>query len=284
MDEQRGYLRYPAIHDDAIVFHNHTAGERVAGAEAVRAHIAAIFARWPTLRFERRSLRCAEDFAVSEWTARAEHPDDGRRLGFYHFGDGTMIQQPHATLLGVERIWIGADTLVASGATLAAVPEADAADDGEPIISIGSRVWAAPGLSIVAHRRVEIGDDVWFGPGVYITDAGHDPSDPDIPIGHRMEPAEPVRIGDGSWLGTGVVVLPGVTIGDHVTVGANAVVCDDLPSYTVAVGSPARVVRHVGEGAPLAILSTADRDRFDEATGEPRDDGEADVVALRRDR
>ena len=209
---------------------------------------------------------------------------DGRRLGFYHFGDGTMIQQPHATLLGVERIWIGADTLVASGATLAAVPEADAADDGEPIISIGSRVWAAPGLSIVAHRRVEIGDDVWFGPGVYITDAGHDPSDPDIPIGHRMEPAEPVRIGDGSWLGTGVVVLPGVTIGDHVTVGANAVVCDDLPSYTVAVGSPARVVRHVGEGAPLAILSTADRDRFDEATGEPRDDGEADVVALRRDR
>ena len=45
-----------SLHDDAIVFHNHTAGERVAGAPAVRAHIAAIFARWPTLRFERRSL------------------------------------------------------------------------------------------------------------------------------------------------------------------------------------------------------------------------------------
>ena len=59
-----------SMHDDAIVFHNHTAGERVAGAAAVRAHIGAIFARWPTLRFERRSLRCGEDFAVSEWTAR----------------------------------------------------------------------------------------------------------------------------------------------------------------------------------------------------------------------
>ena len=69
-----------AMHDDAIVFHNHTAGERVAGAEAVRAHIGAIFARWPTLRFERRSLRCGDDFAASEWTARAEHPDDGRKL------------------------------------------------------------------------------------------------------------------------------------------------------------------------------------------------------------
>ena len=55
-----------SIHDDAIVFDNHTAGERVAGAAAVRDHIAAIFARWPTLRFERRVIRCGEDFAVSE--------------------------------------------------------------------------------------------------------------------------------------------------------------------------------------------------------------------------
>ena len=69
-----------SLHDDAIVFHNHTAGERVEGAAAVRAHIAAIFARWPTLRFERRALRVGDDFAVSEWTARATHPDDDRRL------------------------------------------------------------------------------------------------------------------------------------------------------------------------------------------------------------
>src|SRR3954451_3876729 len=69
-----------SMHDDAIVFHNHTAGERVEGAPAVSEHIASIFARWPTLRFERRALRCGEDFAVSEWTASATHPDDGRRL------------------------------------------------------------------------------------------------------------------------------------------------------------------------------------------------------------
>ena len=69
-----------SMHDDAIVFHNHTAGERVDGADAVREHIAAIFARWPTLRFTRRALRVGDDFAVSEWTARATHPDDGREL------------------------------------------------------------------------------------------------------------------------------------------------------------------------------------------------------------
>jgi uncharacterized protein (TIGR02246 family) len=69
-----------SMHDDDIVFHNHTAGERFDGAAAVRDHIAAIFARWPTLRFERRALRVGDDFAVSEWTARATHPDDGRKL------------------------------------------------------------------------------------------------------------------------------------------------------------------------------------------------------------
>jgi ketosteroid isomerase-like protein len=69
-----------AMHDDAIVFHNYTAGERVEGAEPVRTHIGRIFERWPTLRFERRSLRVGDGFAVSEWTARASRRDDGRRL------------------------------------------------------------------------------------------------------------------------------------------------------------------------------------------------------------
>jgi hypothetical protein len=75
------------MHDDAIVFHNHTAGQRVAGAAAVREQIGAIFARWPTLRFERRFLRCGEDFAASEWTARAVHADDRRGSN----GDGVDI-------------------------------------------------------------------------------------------------------------------------------------------------------------------------------------------------
>src|SRR5437763_12441196 len=67
-----------AAHADGVVFHNHTAGERVEGADAVRAHIGGIFENWPTLRFTGRSLRVADDFAVSEWTARAEK--DGELL------------------------------------------------------------------------------------------------------------------------------------------------------------------------------------------------------------
>jgi uncharacterized protein (TIGR02246 family) len=68
-----------AFHADDIVFHNHTAGERVEGATAVRDHIGGIFERWPDLRFRSRALRVSDDFAVSEWTATAT-TSDGRRL------------------------------------------------------------------------------------------------------------------------------------------------------------------------------------------------------------
>ncbi|HTN99645.1 MAG TPA: acyltransferase [Microthrixaceae bacterium] len=172
-------------------------------------------------------------------------PEDSDRYEFGSFGSGTLIEQPFKVLLGPEHISIGNDSLIAAGAMLAAWPESEEAYADGPILRIGDRVWGARGLSIVAHLDIEIGDDVWFGPGVYVTDAGHDSADLDIPIGLQMEPAQPVRIGAGSWLGTGAVVLPGVTIGEHVVIGANSVVCDDIPANSIAVGSPARVVRHI---------------------------------------
>ena len=64
-----------SFHADDVVFENHTAGERAEGAEEVRAHIAGIFERWPSLRFRGRRLYAAADFAVGEWTATATRPD-----------------------------------------------------------------------------------------------------------------------------------------------------------------------------------------------------------------
>jgi taurine dehydrogenase small subunit len=64
-----------AFHAGDIVFENHTAGERVEGADAVRAHIGTIFERWPSLRFRGRSFHASEGFAVSEWTATATRSD-----------------------------------------------------------------------------------------------------------------------------------------------------------------------------------------------------------------
>ena len=64
-----------------------------------------------------------------------------------------------------------------------------------------------------------------------------------IPISQQTQVERPVSIGDGSWLGAGVVVLPGSQIGKHVAVGANSVVTGILPDYCVAVGTPARVIK-----------------------------------------
>ena len=57
----------------------------------------------------------------------------------------------------------------------------------------------------------------------------------------------PIRIGKNCWLGAGVVVLPGVTIGDNTVVGAGSIVNKDLPANVVAVGNPCKVLREIGE-------------------------------------
>jgi steroid delta-isomerase-like uncharacterized protein len=86
-----------ALHAPDIVFQNHTAGERVEGANAVREHIGGIFERWPDLRFRGRRLYPGADFVVSEWTATATH-SDGRRLEWdgidvFPFRDGLIARK-----------------------------------------------------------------------------------------------------------------------------------------------------------------------------------------------
>jgi ketosteroid isomerase-like protein len=81
-----------ALHDREIVFHNHTADEKAEGAEAVREHIAEIFRNNPDLAFTTRSLRCGEDFAVCEWTARAGGREwDG--VDVFPLRDGLLLRK-----------------------------------------------------------------------------------------------------------------------------------------------------------------------------------------------
>ena len=92
-------------------------------------------------------------------------------------------------------------------------------------------------------RHIDIGDDVAIGPNVYITDHNHRYDDITAPIAGQWLAQDSVRIGAGSWLGTGVIVLPGSDIGVHVAVAAGSVVRGRLPDRSVAAGAPARVVR-----------------------------------------
>lgn len=114
------------------------------------------------------------------------------------------------------------------------------------IVTIGDRCVIGRHSSIVGHFDITIEDDVFFGPNVYVTDQNHSTADPTKPIGAQSKPEKPVTIGRGSWLGTNVVVLPGVSIGEHTAVGAGSVVTQDLPAFSIAVGSPAKVVATSG--------------------------------------
>lgn len=108
-------------------------------------------------------------------------------------------------------------------------------------IRVGRRFFANFNLVVLDEAFVTVGDDCFIGPNVSIYTACHS-TDP-VKRNTRQEWAEPVKIGNNVWIGGGVTILPGVTIGDNVTIGAGSVVVKDIPSGSVAVGNPAKVVR-----------------------------------------
>jgi maltose O-acetyltransferase len=110
-------------------------------------------------------------------------------------------------------------------------------------IHIGARTFVNFGLFALDVAEIRIGDDVQIGPSVQLLTPTH-PLEPE-PRRAKWEAAKPIAIGDNAWLGGGVVVCPGVTIGQDTVVGAGAVVTGDLPPGVLAVGNPARVVRPV---------------------------------------
>ena len=178
---------------------------------------------------------------VQELGAIGPRTRRGRRFGA--FGDDSVICFPPTALVNERYIHIGAGTIIGPHVSLSAgmVPGQQCVTD--PVVRIGDRCLIGRGSGIVGHLSIEIGDDVWTGHHVYITDQNHGYEDLDRPISVQVMPERPVRIGDGSWLGHGTVVLPGATIGRHVVVGANSVVRGDIPDFCLAAGNPAKVLK-----------------------------------------
>lgn len=168
---------------------------------------------------------------------------------FREFGAGSVMTFPLGSVFNEKWITIGADTLIAEQVTLSAglMPGHDLGPD--PVLRIGDRCVIGRGSHIVAHQSIEIGDDVWTGPYVYVTDQNHGYADPEIPIGRQFPVNRPVSIGAGTWLGAGVIVLPGARIGRNVVIAAGSVVRGEIPDRCVVAGVPARVIRqHTGAG------------------------------------
>lgn len=119
------------------------------------------------------------------------------------------------------------------------------ANFGGKHVHFGKNVYANFNLTMVDDGHIYVGDYTMFAPGVIVATAGHPilPELRETVYQYNM----PVHIGKNCWIGAGAIILPGVTIGDQVVVGAGSVVTKDLPSNVVAVGNPCRVVREVNE-------------------------------------
>ena len=175
-------------------------------------------------------------------------PGDPRARRFGAFGEGSLLCFPLGAIYNERYIRIGSQTIVGPYVTLSAGMAPGQEMVSDPVVSIGDRTMIGRGSHVVGHFSIDIGDDIQTGPYVYVTDQNHVYDDPDTPVGRQWPVEEAVSIGSGSWLGTGVVVLPGATIGRNAVIGAGSVVTGEIPDHAVAVGSPARVVKRYRPG------------------------------------
>ena len=114
------------------------------------------------------------------------------------------------------------------------------------VISFGSGSEIGNHSTISAVNEVVIENNVLTGPHVFISDHNHEYRNPRKPVckqGVMLKDGSKVVIGEGSWLGTNVVVVGNVRVGKHCVIGANSVVTKDIPDYSVAAGIPCKVIK-----------------------------------------
>jgi acetyltransferase-like isoleucine patch superfamily enzyme len=114
-----------------------------------------------------------------------------------------------------------------------------------PTLQVGDRTGIGHGCSFTVGKRISIGSDCRIAAGVHMFDSNGHPTDPEARQAGSPPPTEevrPITVGDNVWIGRGVLVFPGTTIGANSVISAGAVVTGDVPPNTVAAGNPARRV------------------------------------------
>lgn len=171
------------------------------------------------------------------------------------FGRKDLCIFSSSRLGGMDCMRIGKGFTAGKGLWLEAVKEYPATGQTfSPELIIGDRVSVGEYVHIGCNHRVVIGDDVLMGSKIYITDHNHGvyrgdtPDSPMTPpIARCLTEGESVEIGARCWIGEFVTILPGVTIGEGSIIGSHSTVTHDIPDNSIAVGSPARVVKQWNE-------------------------------------
>lgn len=188
----------------------------------------------------RRALASYRDEPMKRVAFRAKlmHPYWERK--FHRFGDHSILHKPD-WVYGPRYISIGERVVILKSAWLAV--ERPAWGNTTPVIDIGNGVAIRPYVTLSAAESIVIEDDVVISAFTTLVDSDHvhGGAGDNIVWGGKLAKS-PIRVGRGTWIGERVAVLRGANIGKFCTIGSNSVVRGDIPDYSVAVGSPARVV------------------------------------------
>jgi acetyltransferase-like isoleucine patch superfamily enzyme len=188
----------------------------------LRSRILGLRRRWHLIKFAWLESRSHRRLVVGSG-CEAAVPVRGDGIGTLHIGRNNTLGFRAAFRLGSGEILLQART-------------ADA------VIEIGEGNWFSNNVAIVANERIVIGNGCQIGDMVTIYDSDFHELDPKTRI-RSAGPSAPVVIGSNVWLGSRVMVLKGVSIGDNTVVGAMSLVTRSLPANCVAAGVPARVIR-----------------------------------------
>ncbi len=167
------------------------------------------------------------------WNRARIHLEFARRRAFCRWPvHGNVLE-----MLREGRLELGAHALLEPGVWLTS-------PSGR--IRIGGGSFLNLGVQVAAVELVEIGEHCMLANGCFVTDADHRFDDPARPVPWQGFTAKgPTRLGDNVWCGANVVITGGVTVGERCVIGANAVVTEDLPPFSIAVGAPAVVIRTI---------------------------------------
>jgi acetyltransferase-like isoleucine patch superfamily enzyme len=200
------------------------------------------------------ALRRARENPIERIALRGRLVEPFRRRQFFAFGHGSVVHKP-TCVLGAHHISIGERSLVLNGAWLAV--ETMAWERPGPVLAIGDRVAVRPFCTISASAAITLEDDVIVGAYSSIIDSDHTFADGNPNVMHNRVAADPISIGRGTWIAERVAILRGARIGCCCIIGANSVVKDDIPDFSIAVGAPAKVVGTVEGVDPRAAPAAA---------------------------
>jgi acetyltransferase-like isoleucine patch superfamily enzyme len=161
----------------------------------------------------------------------------GRQLNY------VKLQQSFPYFSGNIQIYIGDNVTVHSRTSFSAAKIID-----KPILRISNQTYLGPGLSVSIAKEIYIGSYCHIASNVTISDNDGHPTDPERRAMHEpvdIDAVSPVRIEDNVWIGEGVCILKGISIGRCSIVAAKSVVTKNVEPYSIIAGNPAIVVKKV---------------------------------------